>query len=113
MRMLKVTILDTELEADLLNPKVVKRYSEEIDKVVEKVNDAEEKGIEERINDQCKAVVELIDHIFGEESSKKVLGEETDLLTCLQAYWEITRIYKDQVIPYMDGEIAKMRAGED
>lgn len=54
----------------------------------------------------------MIDNIFGKGSAKKVLGEETDLLTCLQAYFELTTMYKNQVVPYMNKEIAKMKAGE-
>ena len=66
----------------------------------------------EVIVNQCEAVIEMIDNIFGKGSAKKVLGEETDLLTCLQAYFELTTMYKNQVVPYMNKEIAKMKAGE-
>ena len=104
MKKITVTILNQKLSADLLNPKVVKKYQTEIDKVTEKANDTEGKTDEE--------VIEMIDNIFGKGSAKKVLGEETDLLTCLQAYFELTTMYKNQVVPYMNKEIAKMKAGE-
>ena len=112
MKKIAVTILNQELSADLLNPKVVKKYQTEIDKVTEKANDTEGKTDEEVIVDQCEAVIEMIDNIFGKGSAKKVLGEETDLLTCLQAYFELTTMYKNQVVPYMNKEIAKMKAGK-
>lgn len=112
MKKITVTILNQELSADLLNPKVVKKYQTEIDKVTEKANDTEGKTDAEAIIDQCEAVMEMIDNIFGKGSAKKVLGEETDLLTCLQAYWELTTMYKNQVVPYTNKEIAKMKAGE-
>ena len=108
MKKIAVTILNQKLSADLLNPKVVKKYQAEIDKVTERANDTDE----EVIVNQCEAVIEMIDNIFGKGSAKKVLGEETDLLTCLQAYWELTTMYKNQVVPYMNKEIAKMKAGE-
>ena len=110
MKKIAVTILNQKLSADLLNPKVVKKT--EIDKVTEKANDTEGKTDEEVIVNQCEAVIEMIDNIFGKGSAKKVLGEETDLLTCLQAYFELTTMYKNQVVPYMNKEIAKMKAGE-
>ena len=109
MKKIAVTILNQKLSADLLNPKVVKKYQTEIDKVTERANDKEGKKDEEVIVNQCEAV---IDNIFGKGSAKKVLGEETDLLTCLQAYFELTTMYKNQVVPYMNKEIAKMKAGE-
>ena len=112
MKNIAVTILGKELKADLLNPKVVKKYQTEIDKVTERANDTDEKTNEEVIINQCEAVIEMIDNIFGKGSAKKVLGEETDLLTCLQAYWEMTTMYKNQIVPYMNKEIAKMKAGE-
>jgi acetyl-CoA carboxylase beta subunit len=112
LKKIAVTILNQKLSADLLNPKVVKKYQAEIDKVTERANDKEGKTDEEVIVNQCEAVIEMVDNIFGKGSAKKVLGEETDLLTCLQAYWEMTRMYKNQVVPYMNKEIAKMKAGE-
>ena len=43
MKKIAVTILNQKLSADLLNPKVVKQYQTEIDKVTEKANDTEGK----------------------------------------------------------------------
>lgn len=43
MKKIAVTILNQKLRADLLNPKVVKKYQTEIDKVTEKANDKEGK----------------------------------------------------------------------
>lgn len=44
MKKIAVTILNQKLSADLLNPKVVKKYQTEIDKVTEKANDTEGKN---------------------------------------------------------------------
>ena len=63
MKKIAVTILNQKLSADLLNPKVVKKYQTEIDKVTEKVNDTEGKTDEEVIVNQCEAVIEMIDNI--------------------------------------------------
>ena len=41
LKKIAVTILNQKLSADLLNPKVVKKYQTEIDKVTEKANDTE------------------------------------------------------------------------
>lgn len=112
MKKITVTILNQELSADLLNPKMVKKYQAEIDRVTEEANNTDEKTNEEAIIAQCESVMAMLDNIFGKGSAKKVLGEETDLLTCLQAYWELTTMYKNQVVPYMNKEIEKMKAGE-
>lgn len=115
MKMIQVKILGTTVEAALLSPKVAKKYDDGIKKVVKIVNDSKACGNgPEAIEMQCNAVIEFIDNVFGSGSARKVLGEETDLLTCLDAWGDITNLYEKQVNPivnkYSDKAKAVLRA---
>lgn len=98
MKMIQVKILGTTVEAALLSPKVAKKYDDGIKKVVKIANDSKAcKNGPEAIEMQCNAVIGFIDDVFGIGSARKVLGEETDLLTCLDAWEDITNLYERQV----------------
>lgn len=100
MKQIKVKILDTNLEAPLMSPKLIRKFEEGKRKVVDKANAA--KNIPDgalAIEEQCNAVIEFIDDIFGKGSARVVLGEETDLLTCLDAFGELMSMYEIQVNP--------------
>lgn len=99
MKMLKVKILDTELEASLLNPKVAEVYDSGFARCINRIQNAEEttaNGVE-AIKEQCNAVIDYIDEVFGVGASRKVLGEETDLLSCLDALEDMGNLYETQV----------------
>ena len=53
----------------------------------------------ERIRLQCQAVIDYVTDIFGADEAKEVLGEETDLLTCMDVLEEIQELYPSQVNP--------------
>lgn len=109
--MIKVKILGVELEADLLNPDIREKYENYLEKVKEQSNDSLKcEKVSESIRMQCNAVIESIDGMFGEGSSKKVLGENTNLLVCLNAFEEFCEIYNKYADPVV-GE-AKRRARE-
>lgn len=102
MKKIAVKILDTTLEATLLSPKVAKKYEEGIKGVVEKANEAQKLSSQaDGIEMQCNAVIDFIDDVFGKGSAQKVFGEETDLLTCLEAYKQMTMLYPEQVNPHI------------
>lgn len=50
---------------------------------------------------ECNAVIGFLDDIFGPGSAKKVLGEDTDLLTCLDAWEDLVELYEKQVDPIL------------
>lgn len=103
MKTMKVTILGVELEAALLNPKVAKKYADGIKDVARKANEAVKCGtIYEEIEMQCNAVIDFLNDNFGRGSAVKVLGEETDLISCLEAFRDISNVYKTQVSPYAE-----------
>lgn len=103
MRQIKVKILGVELEAPLLNHEVARRYEDGIKKVLETVEKAAECGKgSDGIEMECNAVIDFIDDIFGSGSAKKVLGKDTDLLTCLDAWDDLTDLYEEQVNPVLE-----------
>lgn len=103
MRQIKVKILGVELEAPLLNHDVARRYEEGSKKVMETADKAMECGIgSDGIEMECNAVIGLIDDVFGSGSAEKVLGKETDLLTCLDAWGDLAGLYEEQVNPVLE-----------
>ncbi len=117
MKMIKVRILNAELEAALLNPAIARRYDEGVAGIAEKADEAKLcASCYEAIEIQCNAVIDFIDDIFGIGSAKKVVGEETDLLTCLEAYKDIVNAYEKQVLPYLhkfQAEIGMKASGDE
>ena len=102
MRKITVGILGVKLEADLLNPKVVRKYDEGLKKVAEIARSAADSGSgADWIENDCNAVIDFLDDIFGQGSARKVLGEEADLLTCLDAFEEIAELYDNQINPIL------------
>lgn len=114
MRLITVEILGVKLEAPLLNHKVARKYDDGIARVVKIADETKHcNSGSEAIEKQCNAVVDFIEDIFGKGSALKVLGEETDLLTCLDAWEELTDVYEKQVNPILEERnkraIAKFR----
>ena len=114
MRLREVEVVGVKLQAGLLNPKVARKYDEGLGKVLRTVEDAQScsdgaRGIEM----MCGAVVDFVDEVFGAGSAEMVLGEETDLLTCLDAWEELTELYEKQVHPILEerNRIAMEKAG--
>lgn len=103
MKQITVKILGTKLEAPLTNPKLIRKFEEGKIKVADKAIASKNiPELSEAIEEQCNAVIEFIDDIFGSGSSRSVLGEETDLLTCLDAFMELMEMYDKQVVPVIE-----------
>lgn len=115
MRLIKVKILDTTLEAALLSKEVAQKFDDGLKRVLEAAAKAVEcESGSEAIEMQCQAVMDFIDELFGDGSSRKVFGDEMDLLTCLDAWEELTEMYETQVNPIVKKyqERAKARAAQ-
>ena len=109
--MIKVKILGVELEADLLNPDVRERYEKCIEKVVEQSEKAKEcVKTSEAIRMQCNAVIESLEEMFGEGTAKRVLGEKTNLLVCLDAFEGLCDIYDKYVDPLVNERTLQAKA---
>ena len=110
MKQIKVKILGVELESPLLNPEVAKCYEEGLLTVVKKSHQAQtRKSKSESIKMMCSAVIEFIDGVFGSGSAKNVLGDETDLLTCLDAFEELSEVYEKQVNPLIEQKYEQVK----
>ena len=103
-----VKILGIELEANLLNPDVADIYEAELKNVARKSNESKEcESMAAGIRMQCQAVIDCIEHIFGEGSSKKVFGKSVDLIRCVEAFRDVTSMYDTQVNPQMEAIIGQ------
>lgn len=102
MNLITVKLQGKEVQADLLNPKVTKRFEDGFDEVLDRFNASMGDGSipgSEGIRMQCQAVIDYVTDIFGADGAKEVLGEETDLLTCMDVLEEIRELYPSQVYP--------------
>lgn len=102
MKLITVKLQGKEVQADLLNPKVTKRFEDGFDEVLEKFKAStgdESISGSEGIRMQCQAVIDYVTDIFGTDGAKEILGAETDLLTCLDVLEEMQELYPSQVNP--------------
>lgn len=102
MNLITVKLQGKEVQADLLNPKVTKRFEDGFSEVLRRFNASMEDGSvpgSERIRLQCQAVIDYVTDIFGADGAKEVLGEETDLLTCMDVLEEMQELYPSQINP--------------
>lgn len=102
MNLITVKLQGKEVQADLLNPKVTKRFEDGFSEVLRRFNASMEDGSvpgSERIRLQCQAVIDYVTDIFGADGAKEVLGEETDLLTCMDVLEEMQELYSSQINP--------------
>ena len=117
MRMLKVKILGKEVQAALLNPEVAEKYDKGLDNCISRIQTAYKNsgtGVA-ALREQCNAVINYIDDVFGSGTSKEVFGEETDLITCLDAFEDMANLYKEQVTPLVAAktqELNRILGGE-
>lgn len=110
MKVLKVKILEAELEAPLLNPKTAAAYDDGMRACIERIQSAQERAENsvEALKEQCNAVIDYIDEVFGVGASRKVLGEETDLLTCFDAFEDMATLYDNQVTPLISAKVTEL-----
>ena len=103
MKMLEVEVLGVKLRADLLNPDVAERYERGYGHTIERMKNAGklESGAE-GIKEQCQAVIDYIDSVFGSGAAVLVFGEKADLLTCLDALECLTHLYENYVTPLIE-----------
>lgn len=108
---MKIKLLGTTVEMDveeLTNPDVVKKYENGITRAMEEIAEAEQEPVgSEGIRKQCQAVIDVFEEMFGEEDTKKVLGEKTNLFRCLDAFDEYVDLYPKLVIPALEKRAEK------
>ena len=110
---MKAYICGVEVEADFLNPDVAEKYEACVESVGTGIQKAgKSKKMSEGIRMQCDLVIHCLDDMFGEGSAKKILGESTDLLACLDAFEDFCSVYEKYVNPVLSEKAmaAKARA---
>lgn len=81
-----VTLPDLEIN-DLA---VAEKYDNLVEKTSKKINEANEsKKRSQIIKGVCEAVFMFFDDLWGAGTAKQVFGEETNLLSCAEAYGEV------------------------
>jgi hypothetical protein len=107
MRMVQVKILGVELEAAFMNPEVVEIYEKGFKKAIERIQAASAiESTAEAIREQCNAVIDYVGEVFGNGSTQKVFGTQTDVLTCLDVLGEMMQVYGRYVIPVLKEKTA-------
>ena len=106
----KVTILGKTLQADFTSPAFAGKYEDALQNVGKEFARAEqaERG-SEGLKIQCNAVIHAFDELFGTGSAQKVLGKETNLLVCLDAFTELCGVYRNQINPLVAEKAKKAR----
>lgn len=110
MKVLKVKILETELEAALLNPETAEKYEKGFNECINRIRNAENntKNDVDALQEQCNAVIDYINDVFGAGAGSKVFGEGVDLMTCLDALEEMADLYSSQINPLIIEKVKRI-----
>lgn len=78
---------------DVGDAEIMERYENAIDKVSSAMSAMQTNGKRrsELIREQCTAVFECFNEIFGEGTDKKVFGEKTNLTVCINAFEQLIK----------------------
>lgn len=106
---MKGKILGVTVELDhLTNPDMAKEYEKGAVYVVEQFHKAQECEVgSEGIRMQCQAVIDTFAKLFGEEKTKEILGEQTNLIRCTDAFDEYVNLYPKQITPMLEKRVEK------
>ncbi len=108
---MKIKLLGATLEMEveeLTNPDIAKKYEDGIAKAMKEIAEAEQETAgSEGIRKQCQAVIDTFEEIFGEEDTRKVLGEKTNLFRCMDAFDEYVDLYPKLVVPALEKRAEK------
>lgn len=102
MKMIAVKLNGVEVQAALLSPEVMKKVEDgflHATLQIEAIGKENEIVGSEGIRAQCQVIIDYVKDIFGSDAARRVFGEETDYLTCLNVLEEIQTMYPDQVGP--------------
>lgn len=110
---MKGKILGVTVELDhLTNPDMVKKYEDRTVYILNQFHKAQEcETGSEGIRMQCQAVAETFTELFGLEKAKEILGEQTNLFRCMDAFDEYVNLYPKQITPALEKRIEKYTRG--
>ena len=82
--MLKIN--DVELELDLMDADMAEKYEKAYRKMQRDVaNIPKNLSLADSIRKQCNLVFYFFDEVFGQDTSKKIFGNRTNLRECIKA----------------------------
>lgn len=114
MKMITVELNGQKVQADLLNPNVMKKVRDGFNKTIEKFNEGSLfENSEDGVTMQCDSIIHYIEEVFGREDAKKVFGDEVDLLTCLDVLEEMRDLYPNQVNSIIADRVKRLDEGLD
>lgn len=96
--MAKFEIQGVELEFDILDLESAEIYEKALDEVKKRAEKSlgDSKGLSESIREQCHAIFDFIDTLFGKDVHKQIFGAAVNLRECISVYREIlSAIEKD------------------
>lgn len=109
MKMITVEIQGKKVQANLLNPDVVKKVESGFTRTLERFSKAKEcKEGSEGVREQCQAVIDYVVDIFGEDAAAEIFGDEVDLISCMDVLEEIQEMYPKQVNRLINEKTAKL-----
>ena len=111
MQMIQITIHGEKFEGDFLNPDVMERYENAIDRArTEAARQVEGESGSQGVRRQCDAVRSCIDTVLGEGSADKLMPGGPDLLTCLDIFEELCLLGEKQITPLIQRRVMKYSA---
>ena len=113
MKMITVKLQGVEVQAALLSPKVMEKVEKGFAKTVLDIQAIARthEGMEsDQVKKQCQVIIDYVTDIFGSDMARKVFGNETDYLTCLDVLEEIQKMYPEQVAPVIRAKNAQIKA---
>lgn len=79
-------INNVEIELDVYDVEVAEKYEKLLNDVSEKMNNIKGKTTAAVMREQCETIFYFFNELFGPETDKKVFGNKTNLLVCLEAF---------------------------
>lgn len=111
MQMIQITIHGEKFEGDFLNPDVMERYENAIDRArTEAARQVEGESGSQGVRRQCDVVRSCIDTVLGEGSADKLMPGGPDLLTCLDIFEELCLLGEKQITPLIQRRVMKYSA---
>ena len=83
-------------DADLIEriDKGCKKVDEEAEELRKRENELEPA---EGIRQECKIIKDFLDYVFGDGTSKKLLGDKNSLIKCIDTFEDIIKARNEQV----------------
>lgn len=76
-------------DIDIFDVDCAEKYESALNEVLVQANDTKNLKGSEVIRNQCQAVFNCFDKLFGEGTHEKVFGNKMNIITCLKAFEEL------------------------